>query len=114
MKCLAAYPMTAEDIQPQIGKTVVGMTHAGDIFCARIDRVEDGNVYFTCEGPPSAEVAAAVQRHPAVRRTRHKSSKNGQRAETKAFYPYYEPYYGYGWGWSFFIPLILLLALFAL
>mgnify|MGYP001472174816 FL=1 len=109
MKCLAAYPITAEAIQPHIGKTVVGMTHGGDLFCARIDRIEDGNVYFTCEGPLSAEVAAAMQNDPAVRRIKRKSRRNGNRAETKAFYPYY----GYGWGWSFFIPLILLAALFA-
>jgi len=111
MKCLAAYPISAEDLHPHIGKTVVGMTHAGDIFCARIDRVEDGNVYFTCGGAPSAEVAAAIQNEPVVRRIKRKKGRNGHRAETKAFYPYYG--YGWGWGWSFFIPLILLAALFA-
>jgi hypothetical protein len=103
--------MSAEVIQPHIGKTVIGLTHGGDVFCARIDRIEDGNVYFTCGEVPGADVAAAVQSHPAVRRIKRKSG-NGQRAETKAFYPY-GPYYGYGWGWSFFIPLILLAALFA-
>jgi hypothetical protein len=50
-----------------------------------------------------------MQNDPAVRRIKRKSRRNGNRAETKAFYPYY----GYGWGWSFFIPLILLAALFA-
>jgi hypothetical protein len=106
MKCLAAYPMSAEDIQPHIGKTVIGLTHHGDTFCGRIERVEDGNVYFTFEGTPSADVASAVQNHPSVRRSKRRSQN---RAETKAFWPYY----GLGLGWAFFIPLILLAALFA-
>lgn len=43
---------------------------------------------------------------------KRKLKKKGSRAQTKAYSPYYG-YYGFGTGLSFFIPLILLAALFA-
>lgn len=111
MRCLASYPIAADAVQPHIGKTVIGMTHGGDLFCARIDRIENGNVYFTCDGP-SPQVSGKLSSDPVIRGMKRKLKKKGSRAQTKAYSPYYG-YYGFGTGLSFFIPLILLAALFA-
>lgn len=110
MQRLASYPISAEVVRPHIGKTVIGMTCSGDMFCARIDRIEDGQVHFTHEEPPSAEQATAIRRLPEVRDAKkRRNTKAAQTAKLKAF----SPYFGYRAGLSFAIPLILLAALFA-
>lgn len=109
MICLASYPITAEAVQPHIGKTVIGMTYGGDLFCAKIDRIQDGQVYFTCEGPPAAQVSSAIRNNPSIRNIKRKLERKSAYAQTKAFIPFF----GIGTGLSFVIPLILLAALFA-
>ncbi|CAM4472223.1 hypothetical protein [Paenibacillus tarimensis] len=131
MHMIACHPIIEDAIQPHCGRTVMAMTHSGDLFTGVMDRIQDGVVYFK---PAAGIPQAAVQQfqkqaaaHPAVKRLRKRRNRKAltsgnktKKAGTQAFglgypgYGYGYPGYGYpGYGLGLAIPLFILAALFA-
>lgn len=95
MELIARYPMQECHLTAHCGKAVYGMTTGGDTFCAILDRVEDGRVYFRPFEGSEAQVASlkkqAKNRLQAKNVLRHSPQ---DQVKTKAWWG---PWGGWGW-----------------